>query len=72
MVMSTPAWYLEPQSEDNRCERCSHFADQHVALDSVDGDISYPCGADEHFDIDPGGKLVLVDEPCPCEEFELK
>jgi hypothetical protein len=68
-MSASPPWYLDPDSEDTICQRCAHACVDHVAVFQGD-EATYPCDAGEHFDITPEGKLTLVDEPCPCEDYE--
>ncbi len=70
MANPTPLWMIDPMSEDAICQECSHMADEHVPVQDPDGTVNYPCGAEERFDVDDQGRMILVEEPCICEGFE--
>jgi hypothetical protein len=67
-VTRLPPWYLDPDSEDTLC-RCGHQGVSHEAVFGLDHEVTYPCTEDEHFDVGPDGRMILVEEPCPCEDY---
>ncbi len=70
MATPTPLWMIDPDSEEATCQGCSHQAIEHTMVLGPDDEVSYPCGAEERFDVDSQGRMILVEEPCICEGFE--
>jgi F420-dependent methylenetetrahydromethanopterin dehydrogenase len=68
MVKAHPLWIDE--GEEKICQGCSHSAEDHVLVIGPNNSRSYPCGAEEKFDTDFNGRMILTDEPCECEAFE--
>jgi hypothetical protein len=66
MFVST---WLDPEAEEIACQDCYHFEDEHIPVRGDDGTVTYPCGAEEKYDVDSNGRMVLTDEPCVCEGF---
>ncbi len=68
MAKAYPLWLDE--DEEKICQGCSHRSEEHVLVIELDNSVSYPCGAEEKFDMDFNGRMILTDEPCECEAFE--
>lgn len=61
-------WKIDFDADDVMCE-CGHANRQHEMVFAYKNETTFPCSADDHFDADCDGRMMLVEEPCICENF---
>ncbi len=72
MTKVYPLWLDDGDDEEKTCQTqgCFHRSEEHILVIGPDNSRSYPCGAEEKYDVDFNGRMILTDEPCVCEGFQ--
>lgn len=60
---------LDVEDEEATCQGCYHSPAEHLPTPGPEREMTFPCGAEERFDVGDDGRMVLIEEPCECEDY---